>query len=212
MLAWLSAMEANFLVLDEPTNHLDLWSRHALEQALADFDGTVLLVTHDRFLVNAVADHVLVLSDGRASRIVGNYDTYRHWIKQGLAIEDRGSVGRTALNRQPGASGAASGPDGNKSSAASHRAEQASLAIENRKGEAAQSNKRKRKFPYRKVHQLEQDIAAAESLIEQFHQQMLDPDVLRDGRKIKQLQEELTTQEQRLLQLYEHYEEACELN
>jgi ATP-binding cassette, subfamily F, member 3 len=212
MLAWLSAMEANFLVLDEPTNHLDLWSRHALEQAIRDFDGTVLLVTHDRFLVNAVADHVLVLSEGRASCIVGNYDTYKHWIKEGLAIEDRGSVGRTAFNRQPGASGSASSAGGNKSSSPASQPGQAGLVTENGKGEAAKPGKRKRKFPYRKVHELEQDIAAAESLIEQLHQQMLDPDFLRDGRKMKQLQEDLTAQEQRLLLLYEHYEEACELN
>ncbi len=211
MLAWLSAMEANFLVLDEPTNHLDLWSRHALEEAIHDFDGTVLLVTHDRFLVNAVADHVLVLSDGRASRIVGNYDTYKHWIKEGLAIEDRGSVGRTAFSRPAGAVAAASGPTGNKSLGASQGG-QASLAAENGQGEASKSSKRKRKYPYRKVPELEQDIAAAESLIEQLHQQMLDPDFLRDGRKMKQLQQDLTAQEQRLLQLYEHYEEACELN
>lgn len=211
MLAWLSAMEANFLVLDEPTNHLDLWSRHALEEAIRDFDGTVLLVTHDRFLVNAVADHVLVLSDGRASRIVGNYDTYKHWIKEGLAIEDRGSVGRTALNRQAGAVAAASGPTGNKSQGAS-QAGQASPVAENGQHEASKSSKRKRKYPYRKVPELEQDIATAESLIEQLHHQMLDPDFLRDGRKMKQLQQDLTAQEQRLLQLYEHYEEACELN
>jgi ATP-binding cassette subfamily F protein 3 len=191
---------------------LDLWSRHALEQAIRDFDGTVLLVTHDRFLVNAVADHVLVLSEGRASCIVGNYDTYKHWIKEGLAIEDRGSVGRNALNRQPGMSGFAGGPGGNKSSSAAPQPGQPSLVTENGKGEAAKPGKRKRKFPYRKVHDLEQDIAASESLIEQLHQQMLDPDFLRDGRKMKQLQEDLAAQEQRLLQLYEHYEEACELN
>ncbi|MCA9132946.1 MAG: ABC-F family ATP-binding cassette domain-containing protein, partial [Planctomycetales bacterium] len=77
MLAWLSAMEANFLVLDEPTNHLDLWSRHALEEAIKRFDGTVLLVTHDRYLVNAVADHILVLHAGRVSQVAGNYDAYR---------------------------------------------------------------------------------------------------------------------------------------
>ena len=60
--------EANFLVLDEPTNHLDLWARDALEKAIAGFDGTVLLVSHDRYFVNRVADHLLVIEPGADSR------------------------------------------------------------------------------------------------------------------------------------------------
>ena len=58
-LARLAAADANFLVLDEPTNHLDLWARDALEKALTQFDGTVLFVSHDRYFVNRVADHML---------------------------------------------------------------------------------------------------------------------------------------------------------
>ncbi|MFN5770795.1 MAG: ABC-F family ATP-binding cassette domain-containing protein, partial [Pirellulaceae bacterium] len=92
MLALLASLDANFLILDEPTNHLDLWSREALEQAICEFSGTVLLVTHDRYLVNATAQHVLVLRDGQASIVQGNYEDYRHWIKEGLAIEDRGAA------------------------------------------------------------------------------------------------------------------------
>ncbi|MBN2217712.1 MAG: ABC-F family ATP-binding cassette domain-containing protein, partial [Pirellulales bacterium] len=56
-LARLAAAEANLLVLDEPTNHLDLWAREALEHALRRFEGTVVLVSHDRYLVNQIADH-----------------------------------------------------------------------------------------------------------------------------------------------------------
>jgi len=206
MLAWLSAMEANFLVLDEPTNHLDLWSRHALEEAIRNFDGTVLLVTHDRYLVNAIADHVLVIGDGQTSQIVGNYDTYKHWIKEGLAIEDRGSVGRSALNKVSTSGGNIGKSPGN--------APPANGRPQNDDGQrdTQKSAKRKRKYPYRKVSDLEQDIASTESLIEQLHDQMRNPDFLRDGRKMKQLQQDVADREQQLLQLYEHYEEACELN
>ena len=63
-LARLAAADANFLVLDEPTNHLDLWARDALEQALTAFDGTVLFVSHDRYFVNRVADHLIVFEPG----------------------------------------------------------------------------------------------------------------------------------------------------
>jgi ATP-binding cassette, subfamily F, member 3 len=190
MLAWLSALEANFLILDEPTNHLDLWSRHGLEAALRVFDGTVLLVTHDRYLVNAVADHVLVLRHGQASHIVGNYDTYKHWMKEGLAVSDRGSVGRETTKHA----------DSNGSDKPSD------------KGNGGKPERRKRRFPYRKVVDLERDIEQAETRLEELQQQMLEPETLRDGRKMKELQSQLAEQEQQLLKLYEHYEEACELN
>ena len=74
-LARLAAAEANFLVLDEPTNHLDLWAREALEKALLKFDGTVLFVSHDRYFVNRVADHLLVIEPGRVRIVEGNYDS-----------------------------------------------------------------------------------------------------------------------------------------
>lgn len=195
MLAWLAAQEANFLILDEPTNHLDLWSRHALEQALQDFDGTVLLVTHDRYLVNAVADHVLVMRDGRASQIDGNYDTYRHWLREGLAIADRASVQQSAKSTKV------------KSNNATPVSTTTDSPIAN-----AKPAKNKRRFPYRKVEDLERDIAQAEAKMEQCQAEQLKPEVLRDGRRVKELQQLLAELEQRLVQLYEHYEEACELN
>ena len=76
-LARLAAADANFLVLDEPTNHLDLWARDSLERALLAFDGTVLFVSHDRYFVNQVADHLLIIEDQRIRVIEGNYDAYR---------------------------------------------------------------------------------------------------------------------------------------
>lgn len=203
MLALLSAMEANVLILDEPTNHLDLWSRHALEEAIAGFDGTVILVTHDRYLVNAVADHLLVLRSGTASKIVGNYDTYKHWLKEGLAIADRGAVGQAAKEK--------STASGVKPSSENSTASNNSSRSDSQNG-ASTNTKRKRKYPYRKVSQIEDEITTVETRIEEIHQEMMQPEVLRDGRRIKQLQEELATLEAKLLQLYEHYEEACELN
>jgi ATP-binding cassette subfamily F protein 3 len=81
-LARLAAAEANFLILDEPTNHLDLWSRGALEVSLRNFDGSVLLVSHDRYFLNQVVDHLLVYEDNRFRVIEGNYDTYLHLVRQ----------------------------------------------------------------------------------------------------------------------------------
>ena len=76
-LAKLVAQGVNVLVLDEPTNHLDLWACDALEQALLEFEGTVIVVSHDRYFLNRVVDLLLVLDgQGNAQVIHGNYDTY----------------------------------------------------------------------------------------------------------------------------------------
>src|SRR5208282_4924687 len=67
----------NVLVLDEPTNHLDLWACEALEQALLEFEGTCIVVSHDRYFLNRVVDLLLVLEgSGKVQVIHGNYDTY----------------------------------------------------------------------------------------------------------------------------------------
>ena len=69
----LIARGGNLLVLDEPTNHLDTESREALETALGAFDGTVVIVSHDRALIDAVATHTLSIEDGRAVLRAGGY-------------------------------------------------------------------------------------------------------------------------------------------
>ncbi len=75
-LALVVASGANFLVLDEPTNHLDVESREALEAALEAFPGTVLLVTHDRALLDAVSGRVLAIEDGRVVAYAGGWAEY----------------------------------------------------------------------------------------------------------------------------------------
>ncbi len=75
-LAMLMAKDNNFLVLDEPTNHLDLSSRESLENALVEYQGTILFVSHDRYFINKIAGKVDVLQDGRITEYSGNYDSY----------------------------------------------------------------------------------------------------------------------------------------
>ena len=65
---------ANFLLLDEPTNHLDIPSREAVERALLDFEGTLLIVSHDRYFINKLATGILLLTPGGVERFEGNYD------------------------------------------------------------------------------------------------------------------------------------------
>jgi ATP-binding cassette, subfamily F, member 3 len=185
-LAMLAALDANVLVLDEPTNHLDLWARDALERALLAFDGTVLFVSHDRYFLNQVADRLLVVEPGRFRVIDGNYDTYQHLVRQGLVQGDG-----QALAAPPSRSQSRSG----KPTAA----------------EGDGSVRRKRKFPYRKLADIEADIHQREDRIESLHAALADPDVLRDGRRVKQTTADLEQTKQELTTLYAHWEEAAEL-
>lgn len=98
-LAKLILSNANFLLLDEPTNHLDIPSRAALEEALLDFPGTVILVTHDRYLLDRVAQKILVIENEGAKLYLGNYSFYK-WMKEQERAEGRQTLERKKEERQ----------------------------------------------------------------------------------------------------------------
>ena len=75
-LAKLMLSDVNFLLLDEPTNNLDSPSAEVLEAALADFAGSVLVISHDRYFLDRVVDRVAVLEDGRVREVDGGYSDY----------------------------------------------------------------------------------------------------------------------------------------
>ena len=91
----------NVLLLDEPTNHLDMDSREVLENALADFPGTIIAVSHDRYFINRFAEKVCVLEDGGLKEYLGNYDSY--FEKVSRAEEPDGEYAgmtRTAIDKE----------------------------------------------------------------------------------------------------------------
>ena len=179
-LARLAALEANFLVLDEPTNHLDLWACDALEKAIAEFEGTVLLVSHDRYFVNRVADHVAMIEPGRIRVVEGNYDVYQQMARQ---------AARWPASALP-----------------------LPISVRKAKTAAAEKPSRKRRFPFRKLSDLEDDIAAREMTLYRLQSELAEPRVLRDGQKVRELKAQLETEQTTLKELYEHWEEAAELN
>ena len=69
--------DVNLIILDEPTNHLDVRNREILEEALANFGGTVFFVSHDRYFINKVATRVVEIVNGELINYLGNYDFYR---------------------------------------------------------------------------------------------------------------------------------------
>lgn len=76
LLAKILLKQANFLILDEPTNHLDIASKEILEDALADYDGTIIFISHDRFFINKLATKIIELTPDKVIEIPGNYEHY----------------------------------------------------------------------------------------------------------------------------------------
>jgi len=192
-LARIALENANLLVLDEPTNHLDLWARDALEQAIARFDGTVLLVSHDRYFINRVADYLIVFEPEGVRTVQGNYDTY---------VER--TLDKTTAGQQTG--GARSG--GQETDGSPHRSTFKAAPKKENTGKP----RRKRKFAYRKVDDLETEIHRRETRVQELHEELIQPEVQRDGDRVRQTQADLAAEQTALAQLYEHWEEASELN
>jgi ATP-binding cassette subfamily F protein 3 len=181
-LAKLVADGVNVLILDEPTNHLDLWACDALEGALLDFDGTAIVVSHDRYFLNRVVDLLLVFEgDGKVQIIYGNYDTYE----------------RMRLLQEPA-----------KTSKAK---DDAKVAREEARS-ANKPAKRKRRFPYRKVEELEAEIAIEETRLKGLEAALASPDLYREGAKVQEKMQAFEDAKVKLKQLYEHWEESIELN
>ncbi|WP_320534616.1 ATP-binding cassette domain-containing protein [Robbsia andropogonis] len=82
----------NLLLLDEPTNHLDLETRHALTTALAQFDGTLILVSHDRHLLRATTDAFLLVGDGKVAPFDGDLDDYKRWLLDATKARAQGGA------------------------------------------------------------------------------------------------------------------------
>jgi ATP-binding cassette subfamily F protein 3 len=92
----------NLLLLDEPTNHLDLDMRQALELALQDYDGAVVLVSHDRHLVGATCDQLVRVCNGAVGEFDGDLDDYAKWLSaRGNAPRNDGGAAKPASERSP---------------------------------------------------------------------------------------------------------------
>jgi ATP-binding cassette subfamily F protein 3 len=189
-LARLVALGVNVLVLDEPTNHLDLWACDALEQALKEFEGTAIVVSHDRYFLNQVADLLLVLDgNGGVQVIHGNYDTYEMMrAQQETARAEEEARQRAREGNRPAAAGKGAGRGNDRPA------------------------KRKRQFPYRKTEDIEADILAAETRLRGLEEALASPDLYRDANKVRETTRAFEETKAELARLYEHWEEATELN
>ncbi|MFU8895377.1 MAG: ribosomal protection-like ABC-F family protein [Gammaproteobacteria bacterium] len=123
LLAW---RKPNVLLLDEPTNHLDLDMREALAEALADYDGAIVLVSHDRHLIGLVCDSFWRVADGRVERFAGDLDAYAGWLRTRLSAPPGGA------EKQPGGKKGRRGADSRAKDVArqQRRLEQLEQALE----------------------------------------------------------------------------------
>jgi len=186
-LARLVMQGVNVLILDEPTNHLDIWACESLERALMAYEGTVIVVSHDRYLLNRVVDMLVVMENGKSEVVYGNYDVYQLLVanRQAAAKEE---AARKAKNNPQSPAKAAPVNVGGK------------------------PTKRKRKFPYRKVEDLEAEIAGEEARVADLEAMLASGEIYRDASKFNETMKAFDTSKANVARLYEHWEEASELN
>lgn len=163
-LAKLAMNQENFLILDEPTNHLDIDNKEVLENALIDYEGTLLFVSHDRYFINRIATKVIELSENGSKVYLGDYDYYLEKKKEEEEIAE------LLAAEQP----EVSTPSTNKSTYFQSKEQQKIM-----------------RSLQRKITQIEEDMAQLEETVDELEQQMVSPAVLDDHVKLNELNQAL---------------------
>ncbi len=189
-LAKLMLSDANFLILDEPTNHLDITTKEILEQALSEFEGTIICVSHDRYFVNRISTRIIELHEGYFDNYIGNYDYY---------LEKRDDV-RKASDVHRDAPSAASESKASAGSSAPSFSDNATgwKAQKAREAEARKKANDLKKCEDR-ITEIEDELALLES-------KMAEPDVATSPSKLNELvkkQNELNKELEELMEKWE---------
>lgn len=182
-LAKLMLSPANFLVLDEPTNHLDIQSKGILEDAIRNYTGTVLVVSHDRYFINRIATRILELKDQQLYSFIGNYDYYE--AHKELIYE--ATVPKQAFN----------------SSMVAASTPVASSKDDYKKQKEEQARLRKKENDIKKA---EQKIEQTEAEITKIDEEFLNPDFATNSAKLSELSKKREELESTLSALYETWE------
>ena len=204
-LAKLMLSEANFLILDEPTNHLDIASKEILEEALNNYSGTVLYVSHDRYFINQTATRILELVNQTFVNYIGNYDYYLE-KKEELtkAFASSSSTGDTG-NYGNGAASSGNASENAVPPSAAASPKPSALSWQEQK--ELQAKERKRKNDLKKT---EEEISRLEERNEEIDHELTLEEVYSNSIKCQELTSERSRNEEKLEALYEKWESLAE--
>lgn len=184
----LSLEKDNFLLMDEPTNHLDIEAKEVLEEALDNYDGTLLFVSHDRYFINELANKIISVRDGHAKIYNGNYSYYLDEKAKQAAAAQEAEAQKTAAETTPAAS-----------------QNKGKLSYQEQK--ARDSQKRKLE---RAVSDAEAKIEKLEAEEKEIQTEMANPDIAASFEKLGPLQEKLSAVQEQLDQANSDWENALD--
>ncbi|TFE00706.1 ABC-F family ATP-binding cassette domain-containing protein [Jeotgalibacillus salarius] len=185
-LAKLMMQKSNLLILDEPTNHLDLDSKEILENALIDYPGTILFVSHDRYFINRLATKVLELSTDGSTEYLGDYDYYIEKINEQAelaAIEERERLEKAPASEKP--------------------TDKSAFALDKEKQKAERKKRRR-------LEEIELRITELESTIEEHENLLCDPEIFQDHERVMESNQAIEQAKTEMDQLLEEWAELEE--
>ncbi|MGE6613860.1 ATP-binding cassette domain-containing protein [Peribacillus sp. NPDC076916] len=182
-LAKMMMQKGNFLILDEPTNHLDLDSKLVLENALIDYPGTILFVSHDRYFINRIATKVIELSKDGNEEFLGDYDYYLEKKQEQAEIQ--------ALEQQ-------------------EQAKTLDAAVEKTNYKIDKEAKKAERQRKRRIEEIEAAMELLEIEINEYNDLLCDPNVFQDHEKVMEVQTKLDHAQESLDQLLEEWTELEE--
>ncbi len=201
MIVW---QRPNLLLLDEPTNHLDLATREALSVALNEFEGTVMLVSHDRALLRAVCDEFWLVSRGGIEPFDGDLDDYQRYLLD-MAKQSREAQRQEQRDIQRGAASPATEAPPGQPADATRSADQKRLDAQRRQQLAEKSKPLKKELEQTEKHMAR--LAQEKSSLEAAMAQPANPgDIAETGRRLKAVNDETEAVEARWLELHEAIE------
>ena len=177
-LSKLMMQKANLLILDEPTNHLDLDSKLVLENALIDYPGTLLFVSHDRYFINRIADKVIEMGPEGTIEYLGDYDYYVQKKQEQAELAELENKPAVPANQQ---------------------------TVEKSSYQEDKEMKKQNRKRQRRIEELESAIETLEEEIADFNEQLCDPDVYQDHQRTLEIQEKLTATETKMDELMEEW-------